>query len=211
MKGPKVGGAVEKSVANVGKIPAKTAGIFANAAVQASPNLFSMAVDHLQNGGDLSNADALYDTMAQSLAMIPLGKTKGLSAKLAKDAPVEQMRMGDEAPVPTIETLVPEIVKAKKTKTKKGLSAKLETPVAENVKSPEVPVLNIEETPIAPVKDAGGEDVKLEEASLLNSDTSNGFDTVTKKNTKGEDKPVNPIKDGITQAMAPVSSTRIKT
>lgn len=31
-----------------------------------------MMVDHLQNGGTLSNADAIYDTMANSLAMIPL-------------------------------------------------------------------------------------------------------------------------------------------
>lgn len=95
-----------------------------------------MAVDHLENGGDLSNADALYDTMAQSLSLVPLAKVKGLSAKLKKDAPVEQMRMPDEGA-----SIIPEApIKEKKTKSKKGLSVKLEdstsVPLADNYTVP---------------------------------------------------------------------------
>lgn len=51
---------------------------------------------------------------------------KGLSAKLKKDAPVEQMRIGDEVSV-----IIPDApVKEKKTKAKNGLSTKLETPIS---------------------------------------------------------------------------------
>lgn len=103
-KWPKIWGAVEKSLSNIWAVPAKAVWTLANAAVQASPNLVSMVADHLQNGGNLSNADAIYDTMAQSLALIPLWKSKGLSAKLAKEPVPEQMSIPEEAPVSKMET-----------------------------------------------------------------------------------------------------------
>ena len=87
-------------------------------AIQSSPDLLSLAVDHLQNGGDETNADGVLATMANNLGytISGLGIAAGKIPKNIRTKPSEaQTTLDMTTEVKPIEVpVVPEVKAPKK-------------------------------------------------------------------------------------------------